>query len=62
MSKREWTALFENMLECIRKVERYTDTLDFGTFAERPMVIDAVVRNLEITGEAANQLPNHGAL
>jgi len=45
------------MLACIQKIERYTAPYDFEAFCEAPMVIDAVVRNLEIIGEAAHQLP-----
>ena len=33
--------------------------LDEGFFAENTLVFDAVVRNLEIIGEAARQVPSH---
>lgn len=58
MSKRSWKVLFEDMLASVQKIERYTEGLTFEAFLEEEMVADAVVRNLEIIGEAANQLPD----
>jgi uncharacterized protein with HEPN domain len=44
-----------HILECLQKIERYT--ADGKTrFLQDPMVHDAVVRNLEIIGEAAKRL------
>jgi uncharacterized protein with HEPN domain len=40
------------MLEAIEKIDRYTDGLSFQQFAANDMALDAVVRNLEIIGEA----------
>ena len=45
------------MLESIEKIERYTDGLSFNQFEANEMVLDAVVRNLEIIGEAARHIP-----
>ncbi len=58
MSKREWKILFEDILECIDKIEIYTKNFDFDDFAKSPMVIDAVVRNIEIIGEASKNIPD----
>jgi uncharacterized protein with HEPN domain len=38
-------------------IESYTEGLDFEEFRRNPMVIDAVVRNLEIIGEACRAIP-----
>jgi uncharacterized protein with HEPN domain len=38
-------------------VEQYTAGLEFEGFAGNEMVVDAVVRNLEIVGEAARHVP-----
>jgi len=46
------------MLECIDKIENYTKGFDFEDFAATPMVIDAVVRNIEIIGEASKNVPD----
>lgn len=45
------------MLESIAKIERYTAGLSFDQFEANEMVVDAVVRNLEIIGEAAGHIP-----
>ena len=44
-------------MEAIDKIERYTDRLDFDAFQENELVIDGVVRNLEIIGEAVKKIP-----
>lgn len=44
-----------HILECIQKIERFT-VEGQGRFFEDDMVQDAVIRNLEIIGEAAKRL------
>jgi uncharacterized protein with HEPN domain len=46
------------MLESLEKMERYTTGLTFERFAWDDRTVDAVVRNLEIIGEAARQIPS----
>jgi uncharacterized protein with HEPN domain len=46
------------MLESLEKIERYTTGLTFERFAWDDRTVDAVVRNLEIIGEAARQIPS----
>jgi len=46
-----------DMLESIEKVQRYTAGVDFERFAGDDLLVDAVVRNLEIIGEAARHIP-----
>ncbi len=57
MSKRDPYLFQIDMLESIEKVERYTAGLTFDEFQANDMVLDAVVRNLEIIGEAAGHIP-----
>lgn len=47
----------EDILEAIRRIDSYTSGMDFVAFAQNPMAIDAVVRNLEVLGEAAGRIP-----
>jgi uncharacterized protein with HEPN domain len=54
---RKWMFYFEDILESVRKVQRYTHGLTFEQFQSQDLVFDAVVRNLEIIGEAAKHLP-----
>lgn len=56
-SRRDVQWYLADMLEAVRKIERYTAGLSFQQFEADDMVVDAVVRNLEIIGEAAKRIP-----
>ncbi len=56
MSKRDHILLLEDMLDSALKIRRYTNGLDFNSFLEDDKTVDAVVRNFEIIGEAANKI------
>lgn len=58
MSKRTPTLLIQDMYQCLEKIERYTAGLDRQAFLSDDKTIDAVVRNLEIIGEAVRRLPD----
>jgi len=45
------------MLEAARKVIRYTDDRQVQTFVADEMAYDATLRNLEVLGEAAKNIP-----
>jgi uncharacterized protein with HEPN domain len=47
------------MLECIEKVQTYTMGMDEVAFAKDRKTVDAVIRNIEILGEAAQHVPNY---
>lgn len=57
-SKRDPRLLINDMLLAISKIKVYTAGLDFDTFMADTRTVDAVERNFEIIGEAANQLPD----
>jgi len=42
--------------ECIRRIEMYTINFDFSKFIDDIKTQDAVIRNLEIIGEAVKNL------
>ncbi len=44
------------MLQSARKIKRYISDLDFDSFTSDDKTMDAVVRNFEIIGEAANRI------
>src|SRR3989338_4769319 len=46
-----------DILDSIDKIEGYVKGLTFKKFSQNQMVIDAVVRNFEIIGEASKKLP-----
>jgi uncharacterized protein with HEPN domain len=56
MSKRNNALLLVDILTAIDKIQTYTEGLDFESFMADNRTIDAVERNFEIIGEAANQL------
>jgi uncharacterized protein with HEPN domain len=49
--------LVRDMLRAIDKVGRYTEGMDAASFAADEVVVDAVIRNLEVLGEAARNVP-----
>ena len=57
MSKRIPQLLINDMLESCNKILQYTDDMTFEEFAKDSKTIDAVIRNFEIIGGAANRLP-----
>jgi len=59
MSKKErdYILFLEDILNAIEKIERYTKNLTFKKLCENDMAIDAIVRNLEIIGEASKNVP-----
>ena len=57
MSKRDWRLFINDILECIERIEKYVSGLSYDDFIKDDKTKDSVVRNLEIIGEAANQIP-----
>lgn len=54
---RDELVFFADMLAAIEKIQRYLENITLEEFLEDEMRIDAVVRNLEIIGEAAGKIP-----
>jgi len=57
MSKREPVLLIEDIIDSAGKIIEYTQAFSFDEFTKDGKTIDAVIRNFEIIGEAANRLP-----
>ena len=57
MSKRDASLLLQDMRESMQKIARYVAGMDRAAFLADDKTADAVVRNVEIIGEASNQLP-----
>lgn len=45
-----------HILQAIERIGRYTDDLDEVAFLQNELVQDAVIRNLEVIGEAGNNI------
>ncbi|MBP9692870.1 MAG: DUF86 domain-containing protein [Alphaproteobacteria bacterium] len=58
MSSRDWLFRLEDILDALRLVQQYIKDLDFQQFESDQRTKDAVIRNLEIIGEAARHIPN----
>ena len=56
MSKRTPNLLVEDIIDSANKILDYTNSLSFQEFTKDGKTIDAVIRNFEIIGEAANRL------
>ena len=54
---RDWTFYLDDILESCSKILRYTDGMSLEQFKQDEKTYDAVVRNLEIVGEAAKNIP-----
>ena len=58
MSKREPILLLRDIEEAIQKIKLYTKGMSSEMFNNDDKTIDAVIRNFEIIGEAANRIPD----
>ncbi len=57
MSKRDPKLLVGDILDSASRIIIYTEGLTFEDFSKDSKTVDAVIRNFEIIGEAANRLP-----
>ena len=55
--QRDPRAFLDDIVEACEKVTRYTAAMTSETFRGDDKTIDAVVRNLEVIGEAAKKIP-----
>jgi len=53
---RDYKVYLEDILEAIRKARNYTEDLSHEKFPQGGKTKDAVVRNLEVIGEAARKI------
>ena len=58
MSNRPVNFMLCDICEAIDRIEQYTKDMSFDDFSKDQKSIDAVARNFEIIGEAANRLPD----
>ncbi|MEN8260959.1 MAG: DUF86 domain-containing protein [Pseudomonadota bacterium] len=54
---REWRFYIDDMIAFAEKVLAYTDGMDQTAFVTSGITYDAVLRNLELIGEAATRIP-----
>ncbi len=54
---RDFEVYLQDILEAIRRVNAYTADMPRAEFESDPKTVDAVLRNLEVIGEAAKCIP-----
>lgn len=57
MSKRQPELLIGDIIRSAKKILSYAEGLSYDEFIRDDKTVDAVIRNFEIIGEAANRLP-----
>ena len=55
---REYKLYIEDITESIKNIEDYTKSVTHDSFVKNKLIIDGVVRNLEIIGEATKEIPS----
>ncbi len=58
MRNRSPDMYLEDIKNAILKIERYTEGMSFADFEKDEKTADAVIRSLEVIGEAVNNLPD----
>lgn len=53
----DYRLFLDDILEAVDKIRNYTAGMDYEAFSQDKKTQDAVVRNLEVIGEAARRLP-----
>lgn len=56
-ARREYLDYFKDILDALEKIDNFTAGLDFESFAQDDKTTFAVIRALEIIGEAARKIP-----
>jgi len=54
---RDYRLYLEDMLDAINKITGYSQGMNLEKLHENPLIVDAVLYNLQIIGEAAKHLP-----
>ena len=57
--RRRLTDYLGHIQAAVARIDRYTDGMEEAAFAGDEMTQDAVIRNLEIVGEASRQIVRH---
>ena len=55
--RRDYLLFLEDISERIEKIEKYIEGMDFETFRRDDKTVSACIREIEVIGEAAKQIP-----
>ena len=56
-ARREWRLYVQDMIDCCEKALSYTEGMDMEAFVADTLRYDATIRNIEVIGEAATNVP-----
>ncbi len=56
--RREYIHFIEDIAKAVEKIEKYSKDLSFEEFSANEMVVDAIIRNFEVIGEAGWDEPH----
>ena len=59
MPRRQWKLRIRHILDTIAKIRVYTAGMSLETFSANDLVVDAVLRNFMVIGEATRHIPIH---
>ena len=59
MPRRQWKLRIRHILDAIAKIRVYTASMSLETFSANDLVVDAVLRNFMVIGEATRHIPIH---
>ncbi|MEM2131034.1 MAG: DUF86 domain-containing protein [Candidatus Woesearchaeota archaeon] len=57
-TSKSYDIYIKDIIKSIEKIEKYINNISKEEFIKKDLIIDAVVRNLEIIGEAVKKIPN----
>ena len=57
MSERNLLLFLNDILKCIQKIQKYTKGKSYDDFIKDELLVDGIVRNLEVIGEAVKNIP-----
>ncbi len=57
-SSRDWRLYADDIIEACGKIRRFTEGMSYEAFVADELKRDAVLRNIEIIGEAAKNMPD----
>ena len=59
MPRRQWKLRIHHILDAIAKIRVYTAGMSLETFSTNDLLVDAVLRNFTVIGEATRHIPTH---
>ena len=59
MPRRQWKLRIRHILDAIDKIRVYTAGMSLEAFSTNDLVVDAVLRNFMVIGEATRHIPTH---